>query len=180
MISESKLDSIFPSLQFQIYGFRTPYRLDRNDRGGGILLFVRESVITRLLSRHSFPHDFEILFIELNFRKKKRILFCCYNPHKNLINYQLQELAKGIQIYSSNYDDILLMVDFNAEVSENNQQWACYKSPTNSSCIEVFLTNSPNSFQESTVVEAALSDFHKLIVTVMKSYSPKRTPNIFT
>ena len=75
MISESKLDSIFPSLQFQIYGFRTPYRLDRNDRGGGILLFVRESVITRLLSRHSFPHDFEILFIELNFRKQKVATF---------------------------------------------------------------------------------------------------------
>ena len=181
-------------MEFQIYGFRNPYRLDRNDRGGGILLFVRESLITRLLSRHSFPHDFEILFIELNFRKKKWLLFCCYNPHKNLINYQLQELAKGIQIYSSNYDDILLMVDFNAEVSENNfssfcelyevkstiNQWACYKSLTNPSCIEVFLTNSPNSFQESTVVEAGLSDFHKLIVTVMKSYSPKRTPNIFT
>ena len=75
MMSESKLDSIFPSLEFQIYGFRTPDRLDRNDRGGGILLFVRESVITRVLSRHSFPYDFEILFIELNFRKKKWILF---------------------------------------------------------------------------------------------------------
>ena len=41
MISESKLDSTFPSLQFQIYGFRTPYRLYRTDRGGEILLFVR-------------------------------------------------------------------------------------------------------------------------------------------
>ena len=42
MISESKLDGIFPSSQFQIYCFRAPYRLDRNDRGGGVLLFVRE------------------------------------------------------------------------------------------------------------------------------------------
>ena len=40
MISESKLDGTFPSSQFQIYGFRTPYRLDRNHRGGGILLFL--------------------------------------------------------------------------------------------------------------------------------------------
>ena len=35
-------------------------------------------------------------------------------------------------------------------------------------------------FLKSTVVETGLSDFHKLIVTVMKSHSPKRTPNIVT
>ena len=58
-ISESKLDGTFRSSQFQIYGFRTPYRLDRNNRGGGILL-----------SRHSFIHDIEILFMELKFRKE--------------------------------------------------------------------------------------------------------------
>ena len=68
MKSDSKLDGTFPSLQSQIYGFRTPYRLDRNDRGGGILLFVGKNLMTRL-SRHSFPHDTEILFIELNLAK---------------------------------------------------------------------------------------------------------------
>ena len=60
MISESKLDSTFLSSQFQIYGFRTPYRLDRTNRGGEILLFLRDNLITTLLSRHSFPHDIEI------------------------------------------------------------------------------------------------------------------------
>ena len=44
MISQSQLDGIFPSSQFQIYGFRTPYRLDPNNRGGGMLLFVREKL----------------------------------------------------------------------------------------------------------------------------------------
>ena len=32
IISESKLDGTFSSLQFLIYGFRTTYRLDRNDK----------------------------------------------------------------------------------------------------------------------------------------------------
>ena len=89
MISESKLDGTFSSSQFQTYGFRTLYRLDRKDRRGGILLPVRENLMTRLLSRHSFPHDTKILFIELNLRKKKQLICCCYNPHKNLINYHL-------------------------------------------------------------------------------------------
>ena len=34
--------------------------------------------------------------------------------------------------------------------------------------------------QKSTVVETSLPSFHKLIVTVIKSYSPQRTPNIIT
>ena len=86
------------------------------------------------------------------------------------------------------------MGDFNAEVAETSfssfcelyevksiiNQPTCYKNLTNPSCIDLFLTNSPNSFQKSTAVETRLSDFHKLIVTVMKSYSPKRTPNIVT
>ena len=86
------------------------------------------------------------------------------------------------------------MDDFNAEDSETSfssfcelskvksviNQSTCYRNPTNSSCIDLFLTNSPNSFQKSAVVKTGLSDFHKLIVTVMKSYSPKRTPNIVT
>ena len=38
-----------------MFGFKTSYRLDQSDRGGGVLLFVRENSIASLLSRHSFP-----------------------------------------------------------------------------------------------------------------------------
>ena len=89
MISESKLDVTFPSWQFQIYAFRTPYRQDWNERGWEVLLFIRENLITRLL--YSFSHDIEILLLELNARKKNWFIFCCYNPHKNIINYHLKE-----------------------------------------------------------------------------------------
>ena len=53
-----------------------------------------------------------------------------------------------------------------------------HKNSKNSSCMSPFLTNSPNSFYISRVVEAGLSDAHKLIITVMKSFLPKRSPNI--
>ena len=83
MISESKLDGTFPSSQFQICGFRTPYIRDRNDRGGGILLFERENLIKILLPRHSSTHDIEILLIKLNIRKKE--FCCCYNTGQQRI-----------------------------------------------------------------------------------------------
>ena len=53
----------------------------------------------------------------------------------------------------------------------------CYKNPENPSCLGLFLTNSPNSFQNSSVVETGLSDFYRMIVTVMKT-SFQRLPPI--
>ena len=68
MIPENKLNVTFPSSKFPIYGFRIAYRLDQSNRGGGILLFLRKNLIKKLLSRHSSPHEIEILLIELNLR----------------------------------------------------------------------------------------------------------------
>ena len=47
--SEAKLDNLFPSAQFKIEGFTTPYIYERNDKVGGILLHVREDIPPRLL-----------------------------------------------------------------------------------------------------------------------------------
>ena len=43
MLPESKLDDTLTSAKF--YGFFAPHRLDGNDKGGGILLYVREILI---------------------------------------------------------------------------------------------------------------------------------------
>ena len=45
MISETKIDASFPIGQFLLNGYSTPFRLDRNADGGGILLYVREDIL---------------------------------------------------------------------------------------------------------------------------------------
>ena len=50
MISETKLDESFPASQFFMKGFGSPHRLDRNCNGGGILLYIREDIPSKLLS----------------------------------------------------------------------------------------------------------------------------------
>ena len=53
----------------------------------------------------------------------------------------------------------------------------CYKNPEKPSCIDLLvLTNKPKSFQNSSVVETGLSDFHKMAVTVMKTTFEKLKP----
>ena len=44
LVSETKLNDTFPEGQFHINGFSRPYRLDRTDRRGGIILFIREHI----------------------------------------------------------------------------------------------------------------------------------------
>ena len=54
----------------------------------------------------------------------------------------------------------------------------CYKNSENPSCIDLILTNSPNSFQNSSAVETSLSDFRRKIVTVMKTSFQRLPPKI--
>ena len=77
MISETKLDSSFPNGQFQIHGHSEPYRFDRNGNGGGILVFIRDDILSKLVESQMKIEGF---FIELNLRRKKWLLYCSYNP----------------------------------------------------------------------------------------------------
>ena len=58
------------------------------------------------------------------------------------------------------------------------KQKTCFKNPENPSCIDLILTNSPRTFQNSNVFETGLSDFHKLTTTVLKQYFPKLKPKV--
>ena len=124
-----------------------------------------------------------VFFVELNLRNKKWQLGCSYNHHKE--NTALDKLCAV-------YEHIILPGDFNVEVKEKNisdftstynhkslvKQKTCFKNPDNPSCIDLILTNSSRSFQDNSVFETGLSDFHKLTSTVLKQYFPKPKPKI--
>ena len=44
LIYEIKLDDSFPSAQFKIDGFSAPFRFERNNKWGGILMYTREDI----------------------------------------------------------------------------------------------------------------------------------------
>ena len=192
-IQESKLDSSFPVTQFCIQGYSEPYRLDRNRDGGGVLIYVREDIPSKLLKKHKFTEHVEGLFIEINLRKTKLLFFGGYrseHPEYGLSKSEfLEQLRFGLDKYSG-YEKILVAGDLNIDNSEEIfqdflfeqnfknlvKEPTCYKSVENPSSIDVFLTNTPLSFQNT--VETGLSDFHKMVVTVMKTTFPKAQPKI--
>ena len=68
--------------------------------------------------------------------------------------------------------DFLFQNDLTNIVNENT----CFKNSGNPSCIDLFLTNFPRSFQNTTAVTTGLSDFHKMTVTVVKKRFCKPKP----
>ena len=69
LISETKLDDTFPLSQFILEGFTPPYRLNRTEHGGGLMLFIREDNIpSKLLPNVSPSGNIDNIFIEINLR----------------------------------------------------------------------------------------------------------------
>ena len=101
VISETKLDDSFPESQFKITGYSSPFRLDQDQNGGGIMVFVCEDIVAKFLSFEDKP--IEALFIELNFRKKKWLHNCSYNPNKKKHFKDLQWLTNSLDLYSAKY-----------------------------------------------------------------------------
>ena len=60
MITQTKLGDTFPLDQFYVEGFTMPYRLDRNRNGGGIIIYVREHIPSKILEKHKLTQDVEV------------------------------------------------------------------------------------------------------------------------
>ena len=182
MISETMLDEIFTATQFSLQGFWDPYRFDRNRNGGGIMLYIREGIPSRLIEK-KFRNNSVYFNFEINLRKKKLLLCCSYNFLKNSISTHIDFLRRKLNLHSSNYENFILLEGFNSEMTDKNlkdfcnlylrknlmNKSTCFKIPKNPQTIDFILTDRPRSFCNSDTRVTGLSDFHKLTLTITKS-----------
>ena len=132
------------------------------------------------------------VFFKLRFHKKKWLVYCSYDPNKYNISRHADKLRKGLDLYSAYYKNIILLGVFNISIDDIHMESfcgcyrfkslikdpTCFKNPGNPSSIDLMLTNSPYSFQNSCVIETSLSYFHEIIVSVMKTTFQKLKPRI--
>ena len=62
LISESKIDSTFPNMQFKINLYKL-FRRDCNRFGGGLMLYLNEEISYKFLNNHPIVSNAEIIFI---------------------------------------------------------------------------------------------------------------------
>ena len=118
LFSETKIDESFPSSQFFISGFSPPFRSDRSIYGGGLLLYVRKDIPAKLLSC-SYCSKIECLPIEVNLHNKKWLIYGIYDPKRADIVTHLSLMRNSIDHYSTSYDNIVVLGDFNSEPSDD-------------------------------------------------------------
>ena len=128
--------------------------------------------------------DIECIYFEINLRNNKWLLMGGYNPHKDTISQFLGDVSKKLDIHMKNYENMILLGDFNSEMYENAmiefcethclqnliKEPTCFKNPDNPSCIDVILTNKKVNFKNSSVIETGLSDHHKMVFTVLQTF----------
>ena len=155
VITETKIDPSFPNSQFQIDGFSMPFRFDRNRFGGGVIIYVRDDIPSKQLTRHKLPEDIEGIFIEVNLRKSKWLISGTYRPPCQSAEYIFKHIGFALDTYIQTYDTFLLAGDFNIEDHEpilseflvnydsKNlvKEKTCFKSNENPRCIDLFITN---------------------------------------
>ena len=165
MISGTKTDEIFHNGNFLIEGFSTSYRLDRDSKLGGIMLYVIADIPSNPLAFEDKP--IESLFIELNLQNTKRLINCSHNPRKSEIKRHLTDFRDSLDLQSSKYEKTLILGDFNVEIKEANmisfcenynlkiqiKQPTCYKNSQKPTCIDLILINVPRMFQSTSALE---------------------------
>ena len=66
LVSETKTYMSFRTIQFAIQGFAAPFKLDETNTGGGILVYVRDDILSKLLNISYVSSDTECLANEIN------------------------------------------------------------------------------------------------------------------
>ena len=188
LVSETKIDDAFTENQFLIKDFSEPYRLDQTKNGGGLLLYIRRDIPSKLIK---YENTYEGMFVEFRIKKEKWLIGCSYNPHFNGIDGHLEKFQISIDNLSRNYENLILLGDLNCEINnaslpefcDNLKLKAlisaptCYKNPENPKCIDHMLTNKSCRFLKTAfTIETGISDHHKMTITILKKDFQKLPP----
>ena len=115
VLTETKINSSFPNAQFTIDRFSAPFRLEQNRFSSGVLIYVREGIPCKQLTEHILPEDTERIFIDINLRKTKWLLFDEYRPPRQQAEYFVKHANYALETYGQTFDKFLLAGDFNIE-----------------------------------------------------------------
>ena len=151
-------------------------------------MYVNENIPSCKLNEHTLPDDIEIMCVELNLKKQKWVLIGLYRPPNMNERYFLDHLSRVIDYYSTKYDRIVIMGDFNSEPCDEPietfcgsynlhnlvKEETCFKGSPK--CYDLILTNCKHNFQNTFAVTTGFSDFHKMTVTVLKTEFVKADP----
>ena len=129
------------------------FRRDRDCFGGGLCLYVKNSIASKQLNSHKENMDAEAIYLETNIRKRKWWTIGTYKPPSQKDCLFLENLSNNLSTYLKDYDNILLLGDFKMTQENTNlrhftdsfnlenliNEATCFKGPP--SCMDLIVIN---------------------------------------
>ena len=192
-INETRLDSSIQNGEVSIPGY-TLERKDRNRNGGGVALYIRDSINYKRLI--DLPDDnIELISIQVSKPKAKPFIVCTWYRPPGSTTELMNRFEDVLQKLDSYHMEVDIIGDLNCNVAATSPDCSTQKlldicdsyqysqlidQPTRitqlkSSIIDLFLTNHPRNFSYSGVANIGISD-HCLVYAIRKICIPKSNP----
>ena len=93
-----------------------PYRRDRNEHGGGLMIFIKQGVHVKRIKKFELETA-ESICLETTISRRKWIMFSIYRPQSFNLQRFFQELEISVDKATSAYDNVIIMGDINIDTS---------------------------------------------------------------
>lgn len=184
-INESKIDDLIPNNEINILGYNL-VRKDRNRYGGGVVLYIRDS-IPFSERKDLVPDHLEMLCVEVSRPYNKSFLISTWYRPPNSDNDIFDKYDSFLCKCDSENKELMVVGDLNCDVAKASPdlhtrrlQFLCslYQcdqlineptrvTQTSATLIDLILTNRPENISHSGVIHVGISD-HSMIFAVKK------------
>lgn len=133
-INETKLDESIPSSFAMNFGYQV-FRRDRNKRGGGVLLFVKNSIKV-VKSYNSL--DLELIYLQIDISNEKFNFICIYRPPGSEIESFFEHLEDFVFTLDASLP-LFIIGDLNCDLLSDEK--SALKEFIDSNCLKNFVQN---------------------------------------
>ena len=91
----------------------SPHILDITDKKGSLMVFVKSHIPSRRVNDFKTPSNIQIIPFEINHGLEKWLVASVYNVPSQENKYFLWCLANLSEFYSSQYEKVIILSDFN-------------------------------------------------------------------
>lgn len=126
------------------------FRCDRETLGGGVSVYIKKNICSKILCKSNSQDVIEYLFIEIQSRGNKLLLGCVYRPNRRICTQNFHSVLENVAI---GYEDIIVCGDFNSNILTEN------KILDDMHSIGMYPTNTTTPTHYSTTVNTLLDIF---------------------
>ena len=122
--TETHLNNVITTEDLKLLEYDTMYRKDRNEHGGGVMIYISNDVKSR--RRYEFePNNIECIWTEISSIQNNIFLCCIYRP-PNADRSFWRELEWSLDQVRDITDNIIIVGDLNCDLLTISSNHACY------------------------------------------------------